>query len=186
MQRCAWDQSCLGPVELWGRGWESPEQGTPHSHCPTPHHAVVLPIAAAHAAFAGDKPFVGSPFAACPLARSCCTLLWPQPLLMALCVTSLSVLAVPDKPEQLWLDPDRGSLRWSSLPSCNGEIIGYQVPRDQGRPSPPGLELLQAHWERDSWDEPQFPGSKYVALMSTSIFCVILNILHAVEIPREV
>nr|XP_021410331.1 uncharacterized protein LOC110484190 [Lonchura striata domestica] len=34
---------------------------------------------------------------------------------------------VPDKPEQLWLDPDRGSLRWSSLPSCNGEIIGYQL-----------------------------------------------------------
>ncbi|XP_056369186.1 uncharacterized protein LOC130264749, partial [Oenanthe melanoleuca] len=34
---------------------------------------------------------------------------------------------VPDKPEQLWLDPDRGSLRWNSLPSCNGEIIGYQL-----------------------------------------------------------
>ncbi|CAN8219891.1 unnamed protein product [Coccothraustes coccothraustes] len=34
---------------------------------------------------------------------------------------------VPDKPEQLWLDPDRGSLRWSPLPSCNGEIIGYQL-----------------------------------------------------------
>ncbi|XP_030921144.1 uncharacterized protein LOC102040526, partial [Geospiza fortis] len=33
---------------------------------------------------------------------------------------------VPDKPEQLWLDPDRGSLRWSAPPSCNGEIIGYQ------------------------------------------------------------
>ncbi|XP_050843095.1 uncharacterized protein LOC127061061 [Serinus canaria] len=48
---------------------------------------------------------------------------------------------VPDKPEQLWLDPNRGSLRWSALPSCNGEIIGYQVPRDQGRPSPHGLEL---------------------------------------------
>ncbi|XP_050843093.1 receptor-type tyrosine-protein phosphatase kappa-like isoform X16 [Serinus canaria] len=34
---------------------------------------------------------------------------------------------VPDKPEQLWLDPNRGSLRWSALPSCNGEIIGYQL-----------------------------------------------------------
>ncbi|NXT72948.1 L1CAM protein, partial [Chaetops frenatus] len=34
---------------------------------------------------------------------------------------------VPDKPEELWLDPDRGSLRWNSLPSCNGEIIGYQL-----------------------------------------------------------
>ncbi|XP_074388823.1 receptor-type tyrosine-protein phosphatase T isoform X1 [Zonotrichia albicollis] len=35
--------------------------------------------------------------------------------------------SVPDKPEQLWLDPDRGSLRWSAPPSCNGEIIGYQL-----------------------------------------------------------
>ncbi|XP_023799706.1 uncharacterized protein LOC111940995 [Cyanistes caeruleus] len=34
---------------------------------------------------------------------------------------------VPDKPQQLWLDADRGSLRWNSLPSCNGEIIGYQL-----------------------------------------------------------
>ncbi|XP_015470817.1 receptor-type tyrosine-protein phosphatase kappa-like [Parus major] len=34
---------------------------------------------------------------------------------------------VPDKPQQLWLDPDRGSLRWNSLPSCNGEIVGYQL-----------------------------------------------------------
>ncbi|XP_039946553.1 LOW QUALITY PROTEIN: uncharacterized protein LOC120765596 [Hirundo rustica] len=35
--------------------------------------------------------------------------------------------AVPGKLEELWLDPDRGSLRWNSLPSCNGEIIGYQL-----------------------------------------------------------
>lgn len=34
---------------------------------------------------------------------------------------------VPDRPEQLWLDPERGSLRWNSLPSCNGEIIGYEL-----------------------------------------------------------
>ncbi|RMC16536.1 hypothetical protein DUI87_06473 [Hirundo rustica rustica] len=34
---------------------------------------------------------------------------------------------VPGKLEELWLDPDRGSLRWNSLPSCNGEIIGYQL-----------------------------------------------------------
>uniref|UniRef100_A0A8C3UXD2 protein-tyrosine-phosphatase n=1 Tax=Catharus ustulatus TaxID=91951 RepID=A0A8C3UXD2_CATUS len=34
---------------------------------------------------------------------------------------------VPDRPEKLWLDPDRGSLRWNSLPSCKGEIIGYQL-----------------------------------------------------------
>ncbi|XP_048147782.1 receptor-type tyrosine-protein phosphatase kappa-like isoform X4 [Corvus hawaiiensis] len=34
---------------------------------------------------------------------------------------------VPDKPEELWLDPNRGSLRWKALPSCKGEIIGYQL-----------------------------------------------------------
>ncbi|XP_074713050.1 uncharacterized protein LOC141938308 [Strix uralensis] len=34
---------------------------------------------------------------------------------------------VPDKPEKLWLDPNTGSLRWKALPSCRGEIIGYQL-----------------------------------------------------------
>ncbi|NXF52465.1 PTPRU phosphatase, partial [Oceanites oceanicus] len=34
---------------------------------------------------------------------------------------------VPDKPEKLWLDPSTGSLRWKALPSCKGEIIGYQL-----------------------------------------------------------
>ncbi|XP_009645649.1 uncharacterized protein LOC104133890 [Egretta garzetta] len=34
---------------------------------------------------------------------------------------------VPDKPEKLWLDPSTGSLRWEPLPSCKGEIIGYQL-----------------------------------------------------------
>ncbi|XP_068857602.1 uncharacterized protein [Aphelocoma coerulescens] len=34
---------------------------------------------------------------------------------------------VPDKPEELRLDPDRGSLTWKALPSCKGEIIGYQL-----------------------------------------------------------
>lgn len=101
---------------------------TSHSHCAMPQPTVVLPRAAAHAAFAGDKPFLGSPFAACPTARSC---LHP-PLASApahgpVC-DPLSVLPVPDKPEELWLDPDRGSLRWKALPSCKGEIIGYQVP----------------------------------------------------------
>ncbi|XP_010077673.1 PREDICTED: uncharacterized protein LOC104466058, partial [Pterocles gutturalis] len=33
---------------------------------------------------------------------------------------------VPDKLEKLWLDPNTGSLRWKALPSCKGEIIGYQ------------------------------------------------------------
>ncbi|XP_049651751.1 uncharacterized protein LOC126036262 [Accipiter gentilis] len=34
---------------------------------------------------------------------------------------------VPDKPEKLRLDPSTGSLRWKALPSCKGEIIGYQL-----------------------------------------------------------
>ncbi|XP_008946276.1 PREDICTED: uncharacterized protein LOC103780359, partial [Merops nubicus] len=34
---------------------------------------------------------------------------------------------VPDKPEKLWLDPNTGSLKWKALPSCKGEIIGYQL-----------------------------------------------------------
>ncbi|XP_074993919.1 uncharacterized protein LOC142075835, partial [Calonectris borealis] len=34
---------------------------------------------------------------------------------------------VPDKLEKLWLDPSTGSLRWKALPSCKGEIIGYQL-----------------------------------------------------------
>ncbi|XP_027762997.1 uncharacterized protein LOC114070015 [Empidonax traillii] len=35
--------------------------------------------------------------------------------------------SVPDKPEKLWLDTSLGSLRWKALPSCKGEIIGYQL-----------------------------------------------------------
>ncbi|XP_074993920.1 uncharacterized protein LOC142075836 [Calonectris borealis] len=34
---------------------------------------------------------------------------------------------VPDKLEKLWLDASTGSLRWKALPSCKGEIIGYQL-----------------------------------------------------------
>ncbi|XP_009991488.1 PREDICTED: uncharacterized protein LOC104384739, partial [Tauraco erythrolophus] len=34
---------------------------------------------------------------------------------------------VPDKPEELWLDPTTGSLKWKALPSCKGEITGYQL-----------------------------------------------------------
>ncbi|XP_051498701.1 uncharacterized protein LOC127395595 [Apus apus] len=34
---------------------------------------------------------------------------------------------VPDAPEDLQLDPSTGSLRWKALPSCKGEIIGYQL-----------------------------------------------------------
>ncbi|XP_069737280.1 uncharacterized protein [Phaenicophaeus curvirostris] len=34
---------------------------------------------------------------------------------------------LPDKVEKLWLDPSTGSLQWEALPSCKGEIIGYQL-----------------------------------------------------------
>uniref|UniRef100_A0A8V0Y486 Fibronectin type-III domain-containing protein n=1 Tax=Gallus gallus TaxID=9031 RepID=A0A8V0Y486_CHICK len=34
---------------------------------------------------------------------------------------------VPQKPEQLQLDARTGTLRWKALPSCRGEIVGYQV-----------------------------------------------------------
>ncbi|KAM7023682.1 uncharacterized protein M8220_015279 [Acridotheres tristis] len=54
--------------------------------------------------------------------------------------------AVPDKPEKLWLDPERGSLRWNSLPPCNGEIIGYQLSitaRDAGDSSVLETERLR-------------------------------------------
>ncbi|XP_053859971.1 uncharacterized protein LOC128822303 [Vidua macroura] len=63
---------------------------------------------------------------------------------------------VPDKPEQLWLDPDRGSLRWSSLPSCKGEIIGYQVPGVHGVPVVPlpSLELCADSLRRASSNRP--------------------------------
>ncbi|XP_014807940.1 PREDICTED: uncharacterized protein LOC106894030 [Calidris pugnax] len=34
---------------------------------------------------------------------------------------------VPDKPENLWLDPNTGCLKWEPLPPCKGKIIGYQL-----------------------------------------------------------
>ncbi|XP_038026420.1 receptor-type tyrosine-protein phosphatase kappa isoform X2 [Anas platyrhynchos] len=34
---------------------------------------------------------------------------------------------VPEKPEWLWLDASTGTLRWQALPSCKGEILGYQL-----------------------------------------------------------
>ncbi|XP_069736531.1 receptor-type tyrosine-protein phosphatase mu-like isoform X2 [Phaenicophaeus curvirostris] len=35
--------------------------------------------------------------------------------------------AVPDEVEKLWLDPSTGSIQWEAVPSCKGEIIGYQL-----------------------------------------------------------
>ncbi|XP_068032561.1 receptor-type tyrosine-protein phosphatase kappa-like [Anomalospiza imberbis] len=73
--------------------------------------------------------------------------------------------AVPDRPEQLWLDPDRGSLRWSSLPSCNGEIIGYQLSitaRNAGDSSVLETERLRLDGSVTEHRLPEHsPGSSY-------------------------
>ncbi|XP_061875327.1 receptor-type tyrosine-protein phosphatase kappa isoform X2 [Colius striatus] len=72
---------------------------------------------------------------------------------------------VPDKPEELWLDPSTGSLRWKALSSCNGDIIGYQLnitawsTRDGGYLEVERLRLsgsvtehpLPEHWPRSSF-----------------------------------
>ncbi|TRZ09862.1 hypothetical protein HGM15179_017260 [Zosterops borbonicus] len=73
--------------------------------------------------------------------------------------------AVPDKPEELWLDPDRGSLRWNSLPSCNGEIIGYQLnitARNAGDSSVLETERLRLNGSVTEHRLPEHrPGSSY-------------------------
>ncbi|RLV96109.1 hypothetical protein DV515_00012694 [Chloebia gouldiae] len=72
---------------------------------------------------------------------------------------------VPAKPEQLWLDPDRGSLRWSSLPPCNGEIIGYQLSitaRNAGDSSVLETERLRLNGSVTELRLPEHsPGSSY-------------------------
>ncbi|XP_071436492.1 receptor-type tyrosine-protein phosphatase alpha-like [Pithys albifrons albifrons] len=73
---------------------------------------------------------------------------------------------VPDKPEKLWLDPISGSLRWKELPSCKGEIIGYQLnimarsARDSGFLE---VERLQVNGSVTEHRLPDHgPGSSYV------------------------
>lgn len=109
------------------------------------------------------------------------------------------MVPVPDKPEKLRLDPSTGSLRWKALPSCKGEIIGYQVPGDRRLPvvslaSPgpplPGALCRQPGGERgrESCDGPQFPASpaECLAVMSMNVFSLTLNIPRAVELPGAV
>ncbi|XP_053858626.1 receptor-type tyrosine-protein phosphatase kappa-like [Vidua macroura] len=76
---------------------------------------------------------------------------------------------VPDKPEQLWLDPDRGSLRWSSLPSCKGEIIGYQLSitaRNVGDSSVLETERLRLNGSVTEHRLPEHsPGSSYAVMI---------------------
>ncbi|XP_063279150.1 uncharacterized protein LOC134564302 isoform X3 [Prinia subflava] len=73
--------------------------------------------------------------------------------------------AVPDKPEKLWLDPNRGSLRWNSLSSCNGEIIGYQLSitaRNAGDSSVLETERLRLNGSVTEHRLPEHgPGSSY-------------------------
>ncbi|XP_064591893.1 receptor-type tyrosine-protein phosphatase kappa-like isoform X3 [Zonotrichia leucophrys gambelii] len=77
--------------------------------------------------------------------------------------------SVPDKPEQLWLDPDRGSLRWSAPPSCNGEIIGYQLnitARNSGDSSVVETERLRLNGSVTEHRLPgHSPGSSYAVML---------------------
>ncbi|XP_074876241.1 receptor-type tyrosine-protein phosphatase U-like isoform X1 [Buteo buteo] len=73
---------------------------------------------------------------------------------------------VPDKPEKLWLDPSTGSLRWKALPSCKGEIIGYQL-NVTARSAQDGsfLEMERLRLSGSATEHPlpeHSPGSSYV------------------------
>ncbi|XP_037980368.1 receptor-type tyrosine-protein phosphatase F-like isoform X3 [Motacilla alba alba] len=76
---------------------------------------------------------------------------------------------VPDQPQQLWLDADRGSLRWSALPSCNGEIIGYQLSitaRHAGDSSVLESERLRLNGSVTEHRLPEHgPGSSYAVMI---------------------
>ncbi|XP_037980372.1 uncharacterized protein LOC119695598 isoform X1 [Motacilla alba alba] len=76
---------------------------------------------------------------------------------------------VPDQPQQLWLDADRGSLRWSALPSCNGEIIGYQLSitaRNAGDSSVLESERLRLNGSVTEHRLPEHgPGSSYAVMI---------------------
>ncbi|XP_071658809.1 uncharacterized protein [Patagioenas fasciata] len=74
--------------------------------------------------------------------------------------------AVPDKLEKLWLDPSTGFLRWKPLPSCKGEIIGYQLNITSWRAHDGSfLEFTQVLVNQSvtQYAPPhQAPGSKYM------------------------
>ncbi|NXW10368.1 PTPRU phosphatase, partial [Fregetta grallaria] len=74
--------------------------------------------------------------------------------------------AVPDKPEKLWLDPSTGSLRWKALPSCKGEIIGYQLNITTRSTQDGGfLEIERLRLSSSVTEHPlpeHSPGSSYV------------------------
>eukprot|EP00075_Anas_platyrhynchos_P012805 XP_027302058.1 uncharacterized protein LOC106020613 [Anas platyrhynchos] len=72
---------------------------------------------------------------------------------------------VPEKPERLWLDASTGTLQWQALPSCKGEILGYQL-NVTARSAQDGsfLEFQQVTVNSSvtQYTPPrQMPGSKY-------------------------
>uniref|UniRef100_A0A8D0FG44 Fibronectin type-III domain-containing protein n=1 Tax=Strix occidentalis caurina TaxID=311401 RepID=A0A8D0FG44_STROC len=76
---------------------------------------------------------------------------------------------MPDKPKKLWLDPNTGSLRWKALPSCKGEIIGYQL-NITARSAQDGgfleMERLRLSGSVTEHPLPELsPGSSYVVMM---------------------
>ncbi|GAB0202952.1 receptor-type tyrosine-protein phosphatase kappa-like [Grus japonensis] len=76
---------------------------------------------------------------------------------------------VPDKPEKLWLDPSTGSIKWEKLPSCNGEIIGYQLNITAWSAQDGGFLEMQRLRLSSSVTEHSLPGhspgSSYVVTM---------------------
>ncbi|XP_065511829.1 uncharacterized protein LOC136001436 [Caloenas nicobarica] len=73
---------------------------------------------------------------------------------------------VPDKLEKLWLDPTTGFLMWKPLPSCKGEIIGYQLNITSWRAHDgSSLEFMQVLVNQSVTQytpSHQAPGSKYL------------------------
>ncbi|POI30802.1 hypothetical protein CIB84_005447 [Bambusicola thoracicus] len=75
------------------------------------------------------------------------------------------ICVVPQKPEQLQLDASTGTLRWKALPSCRGEIIGYQL-NFTARRAQDGTflnfqQVTVNHSVTQYTPPPQSPGSKY-------------------------
>ncbi|KAM6034541.1 receptor-type tyrosine-protein phosphatase U-like isoform 1-T2 [Chlamydotis macqueenii] len=76
---------------------------------------------------------------------------------------------VPDKPERLWLDASAGSLRWKALPSCKGEIMGYQLNITARSAQDDGLlEIERLRLSSSVTEHPlpeHSPGSSYVVTL---------------------
>ncbi|OPJ75434.1 receptor-type tyrosine-protein phosphatase T [Patagioenas fasciata monilis] len=77
--------------------------------------------------------------------------------------------AVPDKLEKLWLEPSNGSLMWKPLPSCKGEIIGYQLNITTRSTQDGSLLEMERLWLNIPVTEYRLPehspGSRYVVMI---------------------